>query len=52
MMSMADIVAIDVETLWIDNRGSLKKEFTKLIYMNPYMVLYIIFNQVNSYHSC
>ena len=35
MMSMADPVAIDVETLRIDSGCSLEKEFTKLIYMNP-----------------
>ena len=35
MMSMADPVAIDVETLRIDSGCSLEKEFTKLICMNP-----------------
>ena len=35
MMSMADPIAIDVETLRIDSRCSLEKEFTKLIRMNP-----------------
>ena len=35
MMSMADLVAISVETLRIDSVCSLEKEFTKLIYMNP-----------------
>ena len=29
---MTNIVAVDVETLRMDNRGSLKKEITKLIY--------------------
>ena len=35
MMSIADLVAISVETLRIDNACSLEKEFTELIYMNP-----------------
>ena len=34
MMSMADPIAIDVETLTIDSGCSLEKEFTKLIRMN------------------
>ena len=35
MMSMADPVAIDVETLTIDSRCSLDKDFIELIHMNP-----------------
>ena len=35
MMSMADLVAIKVETPKIDSGCSLKKEFTELIFMNP-----------------
>ena len=35
MMSMADPIAIDVETLRIDSGCSLDKEFTELIRMNP-----------------
>ena len=35
MMSMTDLVAIDVETPKIDSGCSFKKAFTKLIYMNP-----------------
>ena len=35
MMSMADHIAIGVETLRIDNGCSLEKEFTELIRMNP-----------------
>ena len=35
MMSMADPIAIDVETLRIDSGWSLEKEFTELIRMNP-----------------
>ena len=35
IMSMVDLLAIDVETLSIDRGYSLEKEFTKLIHMNP-----------------
>ena len=35
MMSMADPIAIGVETLRIDSGCSLVKEFTELIRMNP-----------------
>ena len=35
MMSMADLIAIGVETLRIDSRCSLEKEFTELIPINP-----------------
>ena len=35
MMSMADPIAISVETLRIDSGWSLEKEFTELIRMNP-----------------
>ena len=35
MMSMADHIAIGVETLRIDSGCSLEKEFTELIRMNP-----------------
>ena len=35
MMSMADLVAIGVETLRIYSRCSLEKEFIELISMNP-----------------
>ena len=35
LMSMVDLVAFGVETLSIDSRCSLEKEFTKLIRMNP-----------------
>ena len=34
MMSIADLVAIGVEILRIDNMCSLEKEFNKLICMN------------------
>ena len=35
MMSMADHIAIGVETLRIDSECSLEKEFTEWIHMNP-----------------
>ena len=35
MMSTADLVAINIETLRIDNGCSFEKEFTKLIHINP-----------------
>ena len=35
MMSMADPIAIALETLRIDSGCSLEKEFTELIRMNP-----------------
>ena len=35
MMNMTDPIAIGVETLRIDCRCSLEKEFTELIRMNP-----------------
>ena len=44
MMSMADPIAIDVETLRIDSECSLAKEFNELIHMNPLMVLYLNVN--------
>ena len=33
-LSMVDLVAIGIETLWIDSRYYLKKEFIELIRMN------------------
>ena len=35
MMSMANPIAIGVETLRIDSGCSLEKEFIELIHMNP-----------------
>ena len=35
IMSMADLVAIGVETLRVDSGYFLEKDFTKLIPMNP-----------------
>ena len=52
MISMADPIAIGVETLRIDSGCSLEKEFTELIRMNPWMVLYLTVNQVDSCHDC
>ena len=52
MMSMADPIAIGVETLRIDSGCSLEKEFTELIRMNPLMVIYLTVNQVDSCHGC
>ena len=52
MMTMADPIAIGVGTLRIYSGCSLEKEFTKLICMNPWMVLYLTVNQVDSCNSC
>ena len=35
MMSMADLIAISMKTLKINNEYSLEKEFTELIHINP-----------------
>ena len=35
MMSMADPIAVGVETLRIDSEYYLEREFTELIHMNP-----------------
>ena len=39
MMSMVDLIAISEETPIIDSGCSLEKDFTKLIRMNPLMVI-------------
>ena len=52
MMSMADPIAIGVETLRIDSGCSLEKEFTELILINSGMVLYLTVNQVDSCYDC
>ena len=52
MMSMADPIAIGVETLRIYSGCSLDKEFTELIRMNPLIVLYLTVNQVDSFYGC
>ena len=46
MRHMNDLVAIGIETPRIDSPFSLKKEFTKLIRMNPYMLEIIRFIHV------
>ena len=51
MMSMVERVAIGMETPKIDSKCSLKKEFNELICINPWMVLKLIFSQVDSCHS-
>ena len=48
MMSMLDLLDISVETLRIDNKCSLDKEFTELNCTNPLMVLYLTINLVYS----
>ena len=35
MMSIVDLMAINMETLRIDSECSLEKEFIELIHMNP-----------------
>ena len=42
-LSMADLIAISVETLRIDSGCSLKKEFTELIHINLLMVIIPIY---------
>ena len=51
MMSMADLVAISLETLRIESDCFLEKEFTKLIFMNLCMVLFQNIKQVDSCHN-
>ena len=51
MMTLVDLIAIDVETPMIDSRCFLEKEFTKLIRINSQMILYIIVNQAYSCHG-
>ena len=51
MMSMVDPMTIDVETPRLDSGFSLEKEFTKLIRMNPSMVLCQIVYHVDSCHG-
>ena len=44
---MTYLVVIGIETPRIDSRCSLEEEFTKLICMNPLMIVFVIFNQVD-----
>ena len=46
-MSIVDLVTVGMKILRIDSTSSLKKEFAKLIDMNPQIVLYLIINQIN-----
>ena len=52
MMSMANPIAIGVETPRIDSGCSLEKEFTELICINSWMVLYLTVNQVDWCNGC
>ena len=52
IMSITDLIVIGVKTLRIDSGCSLEKEFTELICMNPWVLLYLIVNQVGSCYSC
>ena len=51
MMSTATPIAIGVETSMIDSGCSLEKEFTELIRMNPWIVLYLTVNQIDLCHG-
>ena len=51
-MSIIDNIVICVEILKIDDRFSLKNEFSQLIHMNPWIVLYLILNHEYSCHDC
>ena len=42
MMSMLDLVVIDVEILKIESACSLEKELVELIFMNLLLILYVI----------
>ena len=50
-MSMVDPIAISVETLNIGSVYSLEKEFTELIRMNSWMILYLTVNHVDWCHG-
>ena len=52
MMSMIDSTSTIIEIPWIDTSCSSNKEFTKLILMNPCVVLYLTINHVDSCHGC
>ena len=52
VMSIADHVAICVDTPMIHSKCSLEKEFIELIHMNHLMILYLKFNQVDSCYGC
>ena len=52
IMSMANLVGINVETPRMDSGCSLEKELIQLIHMNPSIVLCQTVNQVDSCHGC
>ena len=52
MMSIIDLININIETLRIDSESFLEKVFNELICINFLMVLYLIINQVDSCHDC
>ena len=52
VISMADHVAIGVETPRIDSGCSLEKVFSELICMNYLMILHQIGDQVDPYYIC
>ena len=52
MMSIYDLVAIDVETSKLDSRYSLEKYSTKIICIYPWIVLYLIIYHVDLCRSC
>ena len=51
MMSIDDLMVIVVETPKIDSGCFLKKYFIKYICMNLRTILYLIINQVYSFHD-
>ena len=52
MMSMTNQMAIGEETPIVDNRCSLERKCIKLIYINPHVILHLIFNRVDSPYDC
>ena len=52
MMSTTDPLSISVETPRIDSGCSLEKNFTKLICINPSMLLCSNVNHIDSCHDC
>ena len=51
MMSTANPVAINMETLRTDSGCTIEKEFIELIYVNPLILLYLTINKVDSCHG-
>ena len=52
MMNMIDHVTIGMKTLRIDSGCSSIKDFTELICINPWIVLYLTIYQVDSCYGC